>query len=183
MEASTDKELIQRILSGEESAFALLIKRHQKLVATTALNMLGNYDDAEEAGQETFIKLYKGLSRFNGEAQLSTYINRICINVCLTKLKKRQSWFARFSNIEEGYDQRGTLAEFDRKDDDELVRKALSYLDIIHRSVIVLRMIEGYSTIEAAEILGIPEGTILSRLKRGMAKLKQILIEKFNYEY
>lgn len=183
MNAFTEEELIKRTLSGDDAAFTELIKQHQNLIATTSINMLGDHHDAEEAGQETFIRLYKSLHKFNGESKLSTYVNRICINVCLTKLKKRQSWLKRFTRVEEKHSRKPLEESFENFDERELLRKAMKHLDTKHRAVIMLRMIEGYNTAETAVLLDIPEGTVLSRLKRGMDRLKQILIEKFNYEH
>lgn len=182
MKEATDEALIESTLSGNDSAFAILIQRHQALVATTAMSMLGDSNDAEEAGQETFIRLYRSLHRFKGESKLSTYVNRICINVCLNALKKRRTFISRFLGVEsiQDLDTENDLGK--QLEEKELIQMAMMHLVPDQRTVVTLRMIEGYSTYETSEILGIPEGTVLSRLKRGLDKLKRILIEVYNYE-
>lgn len=170
-----DTELINLTLQGDEHAFAAIIHRHENIVAKTVKGMLGDCQEAEDIGQETFIRLYRSLKNFKGDAELSTYVVRIGINLSLNALKKRKKFVHASINdsakefiVNDTDDQ----AAFEKK---ELLEKALQLIDEHQRSVIVLRLINGYSTKETAKILNLPMGTILSRLSRGQEKLKEIL--------
>jgi len=176
----TDFELIDRVIDGDKASFEVLVKRHQSLVASTVMNMLGDMEESKEIGQQVFIRFYKSIHKFKKEAKLSTYLSRITINLCLNYLKRQKSFRNRQLNIDNAY----SISEPDfsnTMETKEIINKALQKLDDHYRSVIVLRMIQGYSTLESAEILGVPKGTVLSRLKRGMDKLKIILKTDFKY--
>ncbi len=176
-----DFELVSLAVEGEESSFAEIVKRHQNIVATTAMGMLSDMEESTEIGQQVFIRFYKSMGQFRKEAKLSTYLSRITINLCLNRLKRNQNFRTRSLNLDLAQSQ--AQPDFSKSlEDKDVVNKALQYLEEHYRSVVVLRMIKGYNTQEASEILGIPKGTTLSRLKRGMDKLKIILIENFNYE-
>ena len=182
MTDSSDLDIIQHVLDGDTQQFARIVKKYQSVVATTAMNMLSDANEAEEVGQLTFISLYKSLRRFKGNATLKTYITRICINHCLNRLKQRKRAYKR--NVSLDHERLALKANVDGQADfetKELINQALSLLDVKHRTVVVLRMIQGYSTTEAANILRIPQGTVLSRLKRGMGKLETILKTELNY--
>jgi RNA polymerase sigma-70 factor (ECF subfamily) len=176
-ESASDRDLIDRARAGDERAFQDLVERYEPRVAATVVGMLGPGDEAEDVGQETFIRLYRSLERFRGESSLGTYVTRIAINLSLTALKRRQRWTSRFVRQDEreweppeaSRDPRG---EQDREDTARTVRAAVERLAPNHRSVVVLRMIDGYSTRETAEILGIPVGTVMSRLARAMDRLE-----------
>ena len=180
--SSSDQVLIDRARAGDDRAFRDLVERHEPRVAATVVGMLGSGDEAEDVGQETFIRLYRSLDRFRGESSLGTYLTRIAINLSLTALKKRKRWISRFVSQDEterdlpeaSWDPRG---ELERKEDVRRVREAVERLAPNHRAVVVLRMIDGYSTRETAEILGIPAGTVMSRLARAMERLEREMKE------
>jgi len=182
-ESTTDRELIERARAGDERAFHDLVERYEPRVAATVVGMLGPGDEAEDVGQETFIRLYRSLERFRGDSSLGTYLTRIAINLSLTALKRRKRWTARFVRQDEGeregpegsWDPRGQL---ERDDVARKVRAAVDRLAPNHRTVVVLRMIDGYSTREAAEILDIPMGTVMSRLARAMERLEKEMKER-----
>jgi len=175
--SATDRDLIDRARAGDERAFRDLVERYEPRVAATVVGMLGPGDEAEDVGQETFIRLYRSLDRFRGDSSLGTYLTRIAINLSLTALKRRKRWISRFSRQEDGerespqasWDPR---ADLDRDETVRTVRAAVARLAPDHRTVVVLRMIDGYSTRETAEILGIPVGTVMSRLARAMDRLE-----------
>ena len=175
----TDEQLISAAKSGDSSAFKELVKRYESRVAATVIGMLGNCPEAEDVGQETFIRFYNGLYKFRGESSLGTYLTRIAINLSLNELKrwKKRSLLFFFKNRENGesidiVDENST-AEF--SGEKEMVQKAIQQLEPNFRSVLVLRLIDGYSTDETAKILKIPTGTVLSRLARAQKKLKELL--------
>ena len=179
---NTDFELIDLAISGNENSFAEIVNRHQSIVASTAMNMLGDMEEAREIGQQVFIRFYKSMDKFKKEAKLSTYLTRITINLTLNHLKRKQNFSSRSHNLEKAYGVSVNDQSLDLENK-EIINKALLKLDENHRAIVVIRMIQGYDTLQAAEILGIPKGTVLSRLKRAMDKLKIILINDFNYEY
>ena len=181
----TDDTLIRAAQSGNEEAFKELIRRYEHKVATAVIGMLGPGPEAEDVGQEVFIRFYQTMDRFRGEASLGTYLTRIAINLSLNVLKKRKRrrmlfWDAPVEMIQA---IPGPEASEVDDDDKDLIRKAVQTLDPAFRSVIVLRLMQGYSTRETAEILDIPEGTVLSRLARAQKKLKELLTPYFGADH
>ena len=177
---ATDEVLLRRAREGDASAFRAIVERYEGTVAATVVGMLGRGPDADDVGQETFIRLYQALDRFRGESSLKTYLTRIAINQSLKALRKKQRFRLRFFSREEtGIED--TLHAIEANDDigdrerTELVHQALQVLSPEHRSVVVLRILEGYDTKETAEMLGIPPGTVMSRLARALEKLEPVL--------
>jgi RNA polymerase sigma-70 factor (ECF subfamily) len=173
-----ERELVKASIGGDRKAFEEIVRKYRKMVAGTVKGMLGDSVFAEDIGQEVFIKLYYSLSDFRGEAKLSTYIQRIAVNMTLNELKKRKKVTSLFS--QKGNDE---IYEMDipdidtaeRREAEEIVNKALMSLDPAFRIVATMRLLQGYSTRETAEILEIPEGTVLSRLSRAQEQLRHIL--------
>jgi RNA polymerase sigma-70 factor (ECF subfamily) len=172
MKAATDADLLERSRSGDAAAFKQLVVRYQGRVAGVVQSMLGRTAEAEDVGQEVFIRFYQSIDKFKGDAALSTYLIRIAINLSLNEIRRRKRRNAVFGSEEEG---RFAITSDDRSDTKEMVTYELKKLDPDFQSVVTLRLIEGYSTEETSEILGIPLGTVLSRLSRAQKKLKSIL--------
>jgi RNA polymerase sigma-70 factor (ECF subfamily) len=173
-----DSELVKASIAGEKLAFGEIVERYRKMVARTVKGMLGDSVFSEDIGQEVFIKLYHSLPDFRGEAKLSTYIQKIAINLTLNEIKRRKRFFSMFSQKGNSEMYEYEIADFDseeKRDASELVNKALMRLDPKFRIVVAMRLIQGYSTKETAEILGLPLGTVLSRLSRAQEQLKEIL--------
>ncbi len=185
-----DIQLIDRIKNGDNEAFTIIVKKYRAQVARTVIGMLGNSDEGDDVGQEVFIRLYRSLNNFRGDASLSTYITKIAMNLSLNALSKqkkqqqRRFFFSSKAN-EDKEDKLYNLPNYDDEhesgDTQELVQKALSRLDPKFRSVIVLRMLDGFSSKETAEALDLPLGTVLSRLTRAQEKLK-IELKNLGYE-
>ena len=182
-DALKDAALVEAARDGSEDAFRKLVERHQNRVASVVIRMLGDTAEAEDVGQETFIRFYRSLRSFRGQASVGTYLTRIAVNLSLNELKKRRrrSIFVPFGPAgkshdapEQDYVDPRASAEYD--DTADGIQKALNELKPEFRSVIVLRLMEGYSTKETAAILGLPVGTVLSRLRRSQEKLKRLLI-------
>lgn len=175
---ATDLDLITEAKSGNQLAFKQLVERYENRVAATVIGMLGNTPEADDIGQTVFVRFYKALNNFRGDAALSTYLTRIAINLSLNELKKRKRrrLFTFFSDTAETTLQLpDTSLSQSAKDTQEMVQWGIQQLKPDFRSVVILRMIEGYSTKETAAILEIPLGTVLSRLTRAQHKLKKIL--------
>jgi RNA polymerase sigma-70 factor (ECF subfamily) len=172
-----DQELVENARNGDNNAFKELIKKYENQVAATVIGMLGNCPEAEDIGQEAFVRFYKSLDKFRGEASVGTYLTRIAINLSFNEFKRRKRqrklFFSKsndkIENIPDKNDER------DRKATNELVHLCMQKLEPKFRTVIVLRLIDGYSTQETAQILNVPVGTVLSRLARGQMKLKEVL--------
>jgi RNA polymerase sigma-70 factor (ECF subfamily) len=177
---SGEEALLVRARAGDQAACRALVDRHEGAVAAVVHGMLGAGDDADDVGQETFIRFFRSLDRFRGDASVRTYLQRIAINLSLNALKRRQRGFRRFLSIDDTPETvHPAVAEspdsVERRETRDAVHAALAQLSPLHRSVVVLRMIEGYSTRESAEVLGVPEGTVLSRLARAMTRLEELL--------
>ena len=184
MKNLNDEQIIQLIKKNDQQAFRILIDRYEKKVAATVINMLGNTDEADDVGQEVFIRFYNNIHQFKGTSALGTYLTRIAINLSLNELKRQKIRNLRFyfwTSKEEDEERTHEIVDstnFENKSDaNDLVKIALQKVESKLRSVLVLRMIEGYDTRETAEILEIPQGTVLSRLSRGQQKLKDVLIK------
>lgn len=181
--ALLDRALLDRASAGDAQAFREIVERYEPAVAATVVGMLGRGDDADDVGQETFIRFFDALSDFRGEASVKTYLQKIAMNLSLNALKRQKRAAQRYVSID---DEALGVPELAMSSTDEhraqraqeakeLVNAALDQLPPKHRAVVVLRMIDGCSTREAAEALGVPEGTVLSRLARAMKQLQGLL--------
>jgi RNA polymerase sigma-70 factor (ECF subfamily) len=169
-----DLILVNRAMEGDTKAFEQIVKQYKPMMARVVIGMVGNREDAEDIGQETFIRFYRSLHQYKGDASLGTYLTRIAINLSLNELKRRKSKSQISLEVkhEAGYSDHRS---FQKSDNSELVQAALSKLETKYRSVLVLRLMQGFSTKETAKILKIPSGTVLSRLARGQERLRQIV--------
>lgn len=177
----TDEELIDDARRGGQDAFRAIVERYEPKVAATVVGMLGRGADADDVGQETFIRFFSSIGSFRGDASLGTYITRIAINQALKALKRRRTWSERFlsRDADSTLDQasvNGAAVIADRERI-TMVQDALATLPPEHRAIVVLRVMEGYSTKETAEMLGLPQGTVMSRLSRALEKLEPHLAE------
>lgn len=173
-----ESELVRASIEGDKLAFGEIVQRYSKMVARTVKGMLGDSVFAEDIGQEVFIKLYHSLAEFRGEAKLSTYIQKIAINFTLNEIKRRKRFFTTFSQKGNNEMYEYEVPDFEseeKRDASEMVNKALMRLDPKFRIIVAMRMLQGYSTKETAEILDLPMGTVLSRLSRAQEQLKVIL--------
>lgn len=179
MKESTDFELIDLCREGDENAFREIVERYESLIATITFNMMGESNDAVEIGQQVFIQLYRSIHKFRKEASLKTYLSRIAMNRCINELKRKQRVNQRHGELTTAYHIGVEPSQqFEHRD---IIHQGLMKLDQKYRSVVVLRMIEEFDTLETSAALGIPKGTVLSRLKRGLEKLKHILENELNY--
>jgi RNA polymerase sigma-70 factor (ECF subfamily) len=172
-----DDELLVRARKGDERAFAALVERYEGAVAATAIGMLGTGGEADDVGQETFIRFHRSLDRFRGESSLKTYLVHIAMNLSLNALRSRRRTFLRFGGGDDDLagaqePRVGPADETDAAELKRIVQQAVAALSEKHRAVVVLRMFQDLSTRETANMLGVPEGTVLSRLSRAMQDLQ-----------
>lgn len=167
-------QLLEMSLKNNSLAFAEIVNRYKDVIATIIKSMLGNVAEAEDVGLEVFVRFYNSASSFRGDSSLKTYLTRIAINLSLNELKRRKK--KRLMNIED-VKYAGAVDHISKNTDlKELIDKALEYLEPKFKSVLVLRLVEGYSTKEVGEILQLPQGTVLSRLSRAQEKLRKIIL-------
>ena len=163
--------------AGNQTAFRHLVEKYEGLVAATAIGMLGRCPEAEDIGQTVFLNFFNSMEKFRGDSALGTYLTRITINLCLNELKRRQRkarWMFWTEKPEHpvSHEETDSLEAMERG---EQVRQAVLRLSPEYKAVVVLRWMEERTTAEMAEILGIPMGTVLSRLHRAQLKLREWL--------
>jgi len=173
----TDKDLVDQIKKGNIKAFDEFVKRFEKPVSNVIIGMLGNTQDTELIAQDVFIRFYQTIDKFRQESGPKTYLTRMAINMSLNEIKRQKRSREKLLYSDDSFLQlksegHNPAEDFDLRD---AVQKALQNLDVKHRSVVILRLIEGYSTRETAKILKIPQGTVLSRLFRAQEQLRDML--------
>ena len=173
MDQVPDQDLVEFSKAGNMAAFKEFVKRHEGKVAGVIYSILGQGAEAEDVGQEVFVKFYESLGKFKGESAPATYLIRIAINQSLNEVKKRKRKNTIFTSIDHGKN----VKMMDEEDINNVVQFELNKLDPDFQSVVTLRLIEGYSTQETADILDVPLGTVLSRLSRAQKKLREVLVK------
>ncbi len=177
----SDWELVQQCQAGDMSAFQELVARYQQKVLMVILGLLRNREDALEVSQETFLRAYRKINSFKGGSSFYTWLYRIAVNMAIDAQRriKRNPL-----DLRESMD--GILEERDEVAKDPFVdvhdkqlraklTQAINELSPEHRSVIVLRTLEGLSYKDIGEILGCSDGTVMSRLHYARKKLQEKL--------
>lgn len=174
-----DRALLAAHVAGDPEAFGELVRRHRDRLWAVALRTTGDPEEAADALQDALISAFRNAGSFRGEAAVTTWLHRVVVNACLDRMRRRK---ARPSvPLPEEDPDSGSRAVPDPRDDlDRLelrmeIDKALRALPVDQRSAIVLVDVEGLSVAEAAEVLGVPEGTVKSRCSRGRARLAVML--------
>ncbi len=184
MTKTEEKAIIERVLSGETDAFEALVLEYQTVVYNLALRMTANPADAEDCAQEAFVKAYRSLASFRGDASFSSWLYRLTTNTCLDLLRSRK----RRGEVSLTDDSDETDAELDipdetdtpetaavRKETRETVRGALAKLPPDFRGVLLLRELGGLSYEEIGQQMNLEAGTVKSRIFRARKKLAAIL--------
>lgn len=172
-----DLRTIKKALKGDTSAFEALVKKYDSRVYYICLEITKNTADAEDAAQESFIKAYGYLGRFRGDSAFSTWMYSIARNSALDVIRRRKETV----NIDEQAELPGETLEFDpegsavSKESANTLKKLILALPEDFRQVLILREIEGCQYSEIAEMLGIGEGTVKSRLSRARSKLREAI--------
>ena len=189
----TDLELVRLAQGGDFAAFELLVGRYERRVFTVAMRILRHQQDAEETVQQTFLTLMEKLDSFREESQFSTWLTKIAMNHALGILRKkktrRESPLASESRDDDYADVPTPqyIAEWretpedvaQRREMKKLIDEALAELDEKYRLVFVLRDVEGFSTEETAEALGISVANTKVRLLRARLMLREKLTQAF----
>ncbi len=185
---SEEAALVAELQSGSEEAFAYLLAVYQNPVFNLISHIVENNTDAADVLQEVFFKIFKGIRHFHGQSSLMTWIYRIAVHEASNH---RRSWLRRHlrepfsldeghTEPEGGFAQPRAQAEtpyqaLEQAERQELVKRGLASLAQPYRTVVVLREIEGLSYEEIAQMLGVAEGTVKSRLMRGRELLRRKL--------
>ena len=190
-----DDELMERFQKGDEDAFTLLVRRHEKPLINFIAQFIGDRDSAEDLAQDTFIRIFQAAPRYKpGRAQFNTWMYHIASNLCKNELRNRarrdRHWVDNTVKDEEedagaGIESRIANAPADaayepdvvlqRKELRDALRKAIAALPEQYREPLVLRDIQGLSYEEISKVLGIRAGTTKSRINRARLILKDKL--------
>lgn len=173
--AAQDAQLLARVLDGDHDAFNVIMRNHEDRVFSVCLRIMGNREHALDATQETFLTAFRKAGQFQGNSALGTWIYRIAVNTCYDQLRRQKR--RRTDPMPDHVDPTDHQAE-EAIDSAALrpeIQRALAAIPDDFRSAVVLSDIEGIGLPEVAEILGIPVGTVKSRVFRGRRLLAQQL--------
>lgn len=178
MEKDMEKTLIAKAAKGDTRAFERLIIPYEKKVYRIAWHVFRHDEDASDAAQEVFVKLYRNLGKFRFDSAFSTWLYRLAMNTCIDEYRKRKRHMEHTVKLDYPLSADGETPEETviRKERIQAVRLAISQLGDDHKRIIILRDIQGLSYDEVAEILGISLGTVKSRLSRARQALKENLV-------
>ena len=188
------KEVIENCKAGDQKAFAEIVLQRQKRVFNIAYRMLGNAEEAKDLAQEVFISVFESIKDLKEEIKFDAWLTQVTLNHCRNRWKylKRRQYFNSDSlddpiETEEGSMPREVYDPSDnpeilleRKMIQQLIQKGLLELKEEQRVLLVLRDLQGFSYEEMGETLGLPEGTIKSKLHRARMELKEVL-ERFTH--
>jgi RNA polymerase sigma-70 factor (ECF subfamily) len=178
-----DSELVERWQSGDEGAFHELIRRHERRVFRLLLRMMGSREEAEDVAQEAFLSLHRHGHRFRREARFSTFVYRVAANAALNRRRALGRNRNRVNELKVSHEAGFDLPAGPRDPEDaavgsetrDQVQRALLELPPDLRVAILLYDIEGQSYQEVSRALGIPEGTVKSRIHRARSALRDRL--------
>ena len=167
----SDAELLAAHVAGQPRAFDELLRRHQDRLWAVAMGTLRDPDEAADALQDALISALRGAGSFRGDSAVTTWLHRIVVNACLDRIRRRRvrrTVPLPDEGAAEPAEPRDRLAE---RDAVLVVREALQWLGADQRAAITLVDLYGYSVVEAAQILGVADGTVKSRCARGRLAL------------
>jgi RNA polymerase sigma-70 factor (ECF subfamily) len=175
-----DNRLITECLRGRSEAYGELVRRYQDRLYNTVYRLLDNAEDAQDVVQEAFLSAYQSLAGFKGDSLFFTWLYRIAINTAIS-LKRKQRVAVSISagsQVPEPvdgseYGQPGHALE--QAEEERRLQNALNRLSVEHRTVLIMKDMEGQKYETMAEVLRVPIGTIRSRLHRARVELREVL--------
>ncbi len=179
-----DELLLRRAKDGDPDAFDRLITDLEPMIWRVCWHYTGNSEDAADCGQDSMLRLWRGLSSYHGESAFETWVYRIAANCCMDFLrkKKRNPVESLEPLREQGFDppddRPGTAEQVLASDSRARLRAAIAALPEDQRDALILTQLEGKSYEETALLLSVSEGTVKSRVNRARAKLKEIISEE-----
>lgn len=181
-----DNKLAKRAASGDSAAFERLVKTYESRVYTMAYRMTGNHEDASDLTQDAFIRVWRSLDSFKGEAKFSTWLYRVVSNLCADYGRKRARTYE--LPLDEEGEHEITLPDvryepdrmLENKEVGASITQAVDTLSPEHREIFIMREIYDMTYAAIADALGIEEGTVKSRLFRARENLRDILTHSGN---
>ena len=173
-----DHSLIEACRTGKTEAYGVLVRRYQDRLYPTVLRLTGCAEDAQDLLQETFMRAFEKLARFQGESSFYTWIYRIAVNLSLSGRRRRRPTLRLSEGMPEPtLDPRETEPSLplERAERDRIIQDALNALIPDHRAVVVMKEFDGLRYEEIGAVLGIPVGTVRSRLHRARCELRDRL--------
>ncbi|MGA5817036.1 RNA polymerase sigma factor SigM [Kitasatospora sp. NPDC094028] len=175
--ADDDATLLARHVAGDPEAFGLLVNRHRDRLWAVALRTLGDREEAADALQDALVSAFRAAAGFQGRSAVTTWLHRIVVNACLDRARRGAT--RRTTPLDDDPQRLDTLVGAAEPADSPVVRAevrreltaALAELPAEQRAALVLVDMQGYPVAEAAELLGVPVGTVKSRCARGRARL------------
>jgi RNA polymerase sigma-70 factor, ECF subfamily len=177
----SDDQLIERTLAGDTDQFSELVRRWERQIYGLSLRMLGRDEDARDVCQETFLAAYRNLNKFRGDAKFSSWLYRIALNACHSRLRRNGGAVEQSLDQEDASGRRLEIADAAAENAGErmhrdqrvtLVRRALQALPSEMRQVIVMKEYEELTFAEIAEVLNLPVSTVKSRLYTGLQLMR-----------
>ena len=173
----TPDSLIEQCLSGDQVAWETIVRQNWRKVFNVAYKFVGKHDEAEDLTQDIFLKIFKALGSFDRRANFQTWIISISRNLCIDhyrSVRKEQQTIARevdTTDLQPASSDRGPYQAAEHQDLRGLLRQALQKLPLTLRTAVILRDLQELSYQEIADRLGLPEGTVKSRINRGRIEL------------
>jgi RNA polymerase sigma-70 factor, ECF subfamily len=173
----TPDSLIEQCLAGDQLAWEQIVRQNRRKVFNVAYKFVGKHDEAEDLTQDIFLKIFKALKTFDRRANFQTWIISISRNLCIDhyrSVRKERQTIARdvdSNDLQPATQERGPYAQAEHHDLREQLRQALETLPLTLRTAVVLRDLQELSYQEIADRLGLPEGTVKSRINRGRIEL------------
>lgn len=171
-----DAALVKAVQGGEAGAFDEIVERHRRAVYQVCYRFVNNHEDASDLAQETFVRAWKGLRNFKGEAALSTWLYRIAVNVSLNGVSARRLHVEPLESdrfVDTTSDAPG--ANLFKQERAEAVRRAIAELPEKQRATLILRAYHDMSHQEIADVLGSSVGAVKANFFHALANLKKIL--------
>jgi RNA polymerase sigma-70 factor (ECF subfamily) len=187
MSKATDRELVDAARAGDAEAFGALMRRHQRRIYRLAVHLLRDAAEAEDVTQETFVRAYGALERFDGRSEAFTWIYRIAVNLSLNTIRARKSDRKGVSADDPRLEgslvetRAGSASPHGASESRELGRALCEGMDALSdtlRTTLILVGVDGLSHAQAGEVLGCPEGTVAWRVHEARKKLKAYLVER-----
>jgi RNA polymerase sigma-70 factor (ECF subfamily) len=174
---TTPDSLIEQCLSGDQQAWEAIVRQNWRKVFNVAYKFVGKHDEAEDLTQDIFLKIFKALNTFDRRANFQTWIISISRNLCIDhyrSVRKERQLIARevdTGDLQPASTDRGPYQAAEHRDLRGMLRQALQALPVTLRTAVVLRDLQELSYQEIADHLGLPEGTVKSRINRGRIEL------------
>ncbi len=176
MEQKDDIYYIEKVIEGQTNAFSYIVEKYRDIVFSIALKVLRNRDDAEEMAQETFIKAYKSIHTFKGNAKFSTWLYRITYNTCISEVRKRKMNFTSTDELEiKDEAEEMNLEGIPEENRARVIKEAMDQLPEDEYTLVLLYYFEEQSVEEISKVTGLSESNTKVKLFRARKKLYTIL--------